>query len=769
MRLRRSLRSAPAGALLIAGILLLPLAVARAGSPSDASPGSAPASAAEAAAALDLVPGSALAALGWSGATSLAAPFRATALGEIAAEPRIAEMTAALLPALEAKMREQVREPEEREMLLFLREAIRELWDHPLAIALTGIQLHEGEPVPELVIALGSGAGAERIYSTIESLRQRQGVPAEAWTGAATANKVAIPEAPVVLVYGIERGRLFFAIGEDAARAVVGRIRGEGSSLATAPGFRRAWEPAIGRAVAMDWVYLDSAALRARALEILAGAEATIPPLASALLGDEGLGRLGPVLAVTGIEGKGFRRASYIGWRTAAAPGEFLDEETLALVPGDTSFFSYEDHDLAGCFAALKAFIDGADPEVARQLRGFQALADGFLGFRLEEELLASLGRRFLIFEEPSASGLLPGLCLVIRPADSASMQNCVRRLTASLGALAGMKGISVVARERGGISFVETSGAPMPVAPAWAVRGERLFLALHPTVLEEVFHRLDAPDARERSILASEDFRRARGRIGRDQHGLFYTDTAAAVREIYPYLVPLLQAGVAALGGEVNGLSAMQIPPPHLVHGRLFGDIHGSRRTGDGFLQEAHGPLPLCFPDVGSAAFLVIAAGALSAAAEERSRAVMVEEVHAQRSAEHAAAARGDRVRDVPPPAPAQAVDLDRGLAELLAAIESHRDAAGRYPNRAEAILPHLAADSPARALLSGADPGIIFPAEPIAGPAAPGTLLFHTDIPGPRGERRLGVAGGEIRTADAEALDSAKRLSGWARSARL
>jgi len=752
------LRRISAGTLL--GLALLLPAPLLAAAPADASaPAAEPAAAV--ASALDLVPENVLAAIGWSGSSALATPFRGTALGGIAAEPRIEEMVAAILPALETALREKVHDAEQREMLLFLREALRELWAQPLALALHKIEIHDGEPVPQLAVTLGSGPGAERIYATIDAIREREGAPAEPWSGAAAARRVAIPDSPLAVVYGLESGRLFLALGEEAATATVGRIRGEGRSLAENPAFRRAWEPAIGRSAAMDWLYLDAPALRTRIVEILSSAEVALPPLASALLADDGLGRLGPILFTTGIEGEGFRRALSVGWRSAAPPGEPIDEETLSLVPRDTGFFSYEDQDLAGCIASLKAFAEGADPEVGRQLRGFQAFADGFLGFRLEEELIASLGRRFLLFEEPTASGLLPGLCLVLRPTDPAVVQNCVKRLTASAGALAGMKGVSVVARERDGISFIETSGAPMPVAPAWASRGDRLFLALHPTILEEVFHRLDAPDAKERSILADEDFRRVRGRIGRDQHGLFYSDTASAVRELYPHLLPLLQAAVAGLGGEVRGLSAMQIPPPHLIGDRFFGDIHGYRRTAEGWLWEAHGPLPFCLPDIGSATLALIAAGAVSGIAEQRSHAALAEQVRA--------------LEAIPPPAPAPsraaapaAATPDAALGELLAAIEAHAEG-GRYPNTAAALLPHLAEGTPARALLLGGAPGIVFPAEPIAAPATPGTLLFHTETPGPRGERRLGVVGGEIRPANDEQLDTAKRLSGWARSARL
>ena len=138
--------------------------------------------------------------------------------------------------------------------------------------------------------------------------------------------------------------------------------------------------------------------------------------------------------------------------------------------------------------AAIRTFVESTDADAGRQIRSFKAIADGFLGFRVEEDFLASLGRRFLVFEEPTATGLIPGLCLVLQPNDGEKVQNCVRRLTTSLGAFAGIKGVGVSVQERGGVSFIETSGAPVPIAPAWATRGERLFLALPGAIRASVF-----------------------------------------------------------------------------------------------------------------------------------------------------------------------------------------------------------------------------------------------------------------------------------------
>ncbi len=560
---------------------------------------------------IELISAEALIAIGWSGADALEPSFRNTALGEIIAEPRVQELCGALWPSIETLLREKTDDAEEREYLLLLREAFSLLWAQPVAVSFLGLEIIEGEPVPQVAISLRGEAGAKRIYEAMENIRVREDAPAEPYPGATSAKRMSVDGLPAFLTYGVERGCFFLAIGDKAASSAIAQIRREAPSLATQPQFQRAWQQTVAASTAAKWAYVDGAGILAHAKHHLANSDAVLPPPIQALLQDDALGRLGSVLFSVGIEGDGFRRSCFIGWRSDADPGPPLDDETLVFVPKDTSFFSYEDCDIAGLLTTAKSFVEGIDPDAGRKVRSLQAFADGFLGFRLEQDLIANLGRRFLIFEEPTSSGIIPGICWVLRPNDGETIEMCVRRVTTSLGAIAGLKGIGVSVNERAGISFIETSGAPSPIAPAWAARGDRLLLALHPAVLEEVLHRVDAPDARERSILANPDFLSGRTRIAHDQHGLFYTDTPAVVAELYPTLLPFLQAGVAGLGGQVTGLSAGQLPPPYMVNERMFGDIHGYRRTGDGWLWEAHGPLPFTLPDLGSFTAL-IAAGAV-------------------------------------------------------------------------------------------------------------------------------------------------------------
>ena len=115
--------------------------------------------------------------------------------------------------------------------------------------------------------------------------------------------------------------------------------------------------------------------------------------------------------------------------------------------------------------------------------------------------------------------------------------------------------------------------------------------------------------------------------------HGVFYTDTQGAVEMLYPMAIPLMQAGLSALGGQVNGLSAAQIPAPYQVNERMFGDMHVYRRSADTWLWEAHGPLPFTLPNLGSLTSLV-GVGAIAGMAapmvamrEVRSRPTMIAE----------------------------------------------------------------------------------------------------------------------------------------------
>ena len=685
---------------------------------------------------VNLISADALAAVGWSGSESLGDSFRGTGLGEILNEPRMQELFGALWPSIEALVREELDNAEEREELLLAREAISLLWSQPVAVSFLGLDIVDGEPIPKVVACLKGEKGAKRVYEALENIRVREGAPADSYPGAASAQRVALPGAPVSFVYGVERGCFFLAIGDQAAQSALATIRGAEASLVTTTAFVDAWQKAVSASMPVAWAYADGARLLEHVKHHLANADAALPAPVEALLGVEALGRLGPILMSVGIQGEGFRRSCSIGWRTEGDPGAPLDDDSLLFVPKDTSFFSYEDCDVAGLFRTAKSFIEGLDPEAGRQIRSMQAFADGFLGFRLEEDLIANLGRRFMIFEEPTTSGILPGLCWVLRPNDGESIEMCVRRVTTSLGAIAGMQGIGVSVGERSGISFIETSGAPNPIAPAWAIRGERLLLALHPAVLEEVLHRVDAPDARERSILANADFQAGRKRISGGQHGLFYTDTPAAVADLYPTLLPLFQAGVAGLGGQVTGLSAGQLPPPYMVNERMFGDIHGYRRTNDGWLWEAHGPPPFTLPDLGSFTALLAAGAVLPALAAAQA----VDSVHEA------------RVLATVVHHEAYAQIILNGCFQWIA---QH----GKYPTRLEELVEAGILDQ--SFLEPEGEPMWVY-----AGPLSvdvDGVVLFHSVHPVEGGEYIYATTDHEVGTASKRELEAMVERSNW------
>lgn len=709
---------------------------------------------------VDLIPSDALIGIGWSGADSLEAAALQTSLGQIIAEPRVQEMLDALIPSIEMVVQKKLHDPEQREGILFLREVLAEIWSHPLAISLTGIGFADGKPIPEGAICLRAGDGAMKIFQTIENIREREGAPAESYPDAASARRIALPGAPVPLIYGVERGCFFLALSEPAARATLGRIRGEGSSIESSPSFRNAWNAAVGDSESAKWIYIDGASLRTRALQLLSDADAMIPPPVRAIFADDCLGRLGSVLFSVGIEGQGFRRAAFIGWRGDGPLPAPLDEGTLELVPRDTSFFSYEDNDLAGLFTKIRTFVESTDADAGRQVRSFKAIADGFLGFRIEEDFLASLGRRFLVFEEPTATGLIPGLCIVLRPNDGQKVQNCVRRLTTSLGAFAGIKGVGVSVQERGGVSFIETSGAPVPIAPAWATRGDRLFLALHPTVLEEVLHRIDAPNARANSILANDDFKAARKRISADQHGIFYTDTKEVVSDLYPIALPLFQAGIAALGGQVPGLSAAQLPPPYVVNERMFGDIHGYRSTDDGWVWEAHGPLPFTLPNLGSLVPLALLGGVapMVAARQRMEHVVLAEEMV------HDSAVRSEE--PVPAPEPVDSY-LNLDVHGVFAACRQYAsDHSGDFPSSLDSLVKDgaLAASSIRRG------DQVFFKyagSFPVSGESD--RVLFHTTEPVAGDQYLLVTVTGEEAIVSHAELERRVKASNWPKKERL
>ena len=56
-------------------------------------------------------------------------------------------------------------------------------------------------------------------------------------------------------------------------------------------------------------------------------------------------------------------------------------------------------------------------------------------------------------------------------------------------------------------ITFVNVVGAPVPVAPAWGVHGDRIVIGLYPQMVRTTLDRLAAGGGTGDTILANEDF----------------------------------------------------------------------------------------------------------------------------------------------------------------------------------------------------------------------------------------------------------------------
>ena len=199
--------------------------------------------------------------------------------------------------------------------------------------------------------------------------------------------------------------------------------------------------------------------------------------------------------------------------------GRPLTDDDLAMVPADADYFSAFHFDPAAVYdEALRILNQMPTPPDE------QAVYDTYmaeilpeieeeLGFALEEDLLDSVGDRWVLCSAPSYGGFLTGTVLIADVRDPAGLQHVIAQLESKVGGVQredGPESPTTQPAERRGppIQLAETmvgstpvhyisrflSGRgrplPIPLAPAWAIHEDRLYAAAFPQVIETVLTR---------------------------------------------------------------------------------------------------------------------------------------------------------------------------------------------------------------------------------------------------------------------------------------
>ena len=558
----------------------------------------------------DAFPSGCLIYVGWAGAEALEEPFAQTAFGRICAEPSVVRLCGALQQGLAGWLAAQgANEPN----FARLRVLVEGLLKYPAGVGLVSVRFGEQGPAPDVALVVRAGENSTTLHRALEALMVEGQAQSDVLSiGAYQLARHRVADMPFPIVTGVIGEHLLVSIGESAARAVVGAIGGSGDSLDSTLAASRA-EVAHGT-VAL-YGHVDIPGICRTVESIASKMNHPLPPAWSIAMKEGGFDRVGAIAYGMTLVDNGFREAVWVPIEGGLEPGSPVSDEELRLIPADSLFSTVFQCDLSWWYRTIRRIVDASVDEAMRlNLNNQIGSVEELVGFRIDEDLLANFGTRFVVYEDRMMRSWLPlGFTLILKPKDADGLGRSLGRLVGVAAGFTAQSGARLETRsmetESGTIDYLHIGGVASPVAPAWARKGDLLIFSLLPAGVERCLERLGEGDGgRGTSALASADFQRARRLLPAETSAFEYHDVPTWCDIVYPALLPLVQMGLSAssLAG-IDGDASM-LPAPHRIRRELFGHIVGSRSDGKGFLFVQHGPLPVSTAvlwSVGSTAML--------------------------------------------------------------------------------------------------------------------------------------------------------------------
>ena len=500
----------------------------------------------------DRVPADSILYVGWKGADQLSSEYGQSNLKPVVAGSGLPEVMKTVVPQLIDKIAAD--DPKAAEGLRVAYDVAGVSWKYPTAFIFEGVEATAGRPVPMASVLIDAGADAGAVRQRIDAMLAQAGAdkaypPVRSFTSGG--------------IVGLTVGHP----ADDMAMAGGGPQRP--AALADADEFKSLMAKAMKDPAVVVYLNHD------RLLGLIdryfdTGAPPDAAAMWSRFRGAAGLTGFHRAVWTAGFDGKDWRTRAFLaapapraGLLALIEDGPF-DESLLKLVPEDAARLNGVQVDLAKSLATLGGVVRETDPDAGRQFDGFLAQLDQIYGGSVRDELLAPLGKSWVVYTSPTVggSGVL-GLVAVNKLADPAKAAAGLGKFaTAANNALAGVlrgKEVRVAGRSApagDGETTIYYLGTPL-VAPAFAVKGDLLYLALYPQTIQSAI----AAAGGEKSIADSPKFAAVRKRLGEGPTvGFNFADTPALANDGYPTLLGYsrLAVGLAdmfrVIGGGVPG-----------------------------------------------------------------------------------------------------------------------------------------------------------------------------------------------------------------------
>ncbi len=560
----------------------------------------------------EMLPADTLLYIGWPGAEALAEANRATALGKLLAEPEIVQSR--------QKWREEVW-PAIRKLILkeigdnaqavtafeFAMEAADLCWRRPASIALVGVDMGMFGPMVDVAVIVDAGPQAADLAKQLDEVLKDMELPfgqaSDLPVGDATFRQLPIMPA-IPLRYGVYRDKFVVTLGLKVTGHLLAGA--ESRSLAESERFIAAMKYVEG-STSVPTGYLDLAGVVAtleRFQPMFAGMNLPVlgePGGVRKMLNGIGFGSVQSLSGSIIVQDQGYKTQTFIHVPGLNAIPDVkirkttISDADLAVVPRNVRWATVSVQDIPAGYKQIMGLLTIMSPEITGQVTQVLDDFEQKTGLRVVDDILGAFGEKTAIFDAPEHGGIwLTGMVIVAEAKKDSRLNEAMEKLVAYLAERFEVKDRMTIARDtyRGcEMTYLNVTGIPMPVAPAWTQYEGRYIVAWYPQMVRATLdHLMD----KNESILANADFQRGRKLMPAGIASISYVDDQGTMRFLYSVALPLAQTLMAM--GQDKGVPAniTLFPSWPAIGKHMFGTVSVQVVQDEGMRFISHGVVPL-------------------------------------------------------------------------------------------------------------------------------------------------------------------------------
>ena len=562
-----------------------------------------------------VAPEQALIYMSWAG-TAQANANSGNATEKLLAEPQVKFMLKKIEDGILGAVNHEARNDEDAKVLIKHGHLLLK----QMLLRPTTIYLSKFDPVAEaptveagLVVNFGKDAAAAKVaLEAFESIIVKElGADVQVMpANEGGLRRLPLPEGEAALVaWGFEGEYLMIAVGKETA----GRLR---SALTN--GKAPAWLTDVKKRLALprhsSLTYINTAALLKQfgpmlGSQMMGGPEgrAQFDRIISVL----GLDKMNYVASVTGFDETKFVTRSFIATAPDAKglfdliPKAGLTAADLRDVPRDADLALILKANPATIFDQIVAIIGAIEPREKEGMMRDMQEAETELGFRVKEDMLASIGDVFSIYNSPSDGGLLfTGLTGVAAVKDHAKAQKVITQLERLFDAEFNrnrredpnawrrrryeIKTLEVGEHK---VRYINAVGDDWGVSPAWCLTKDRFIIAPYPQMVRSFLERAAKPQAGTFAQIPQVQELFGKGAA---PASMMYLDTPELFKKVYPLAHPMMSLLCSEMQREGFDIDITALPTASAIQPHLTPDTSTMARVSDGLISESRSTLPL-------------------------------------------------------------------------------------------------------------------------------------------------------------------------------